>query len=456
MTATAGMMVEREGNNTALQSNLFTVKTQSNDLTGVVTGAIGGSDRQDYFRIDIAQGVTDARFSLSNLSANLNLEIRNTSGRLMGSGVRAGTRSEAVTIRFLPAGTYYIRVFKGTPSARSQYSVAFSGRVGSDGPAIPRSLDVESNDTPATARSVGTMTPGRTKVLTGSLNEGDSEDWYKVPVLANGSLKVDLTGMSADLDVEVQDSTGNRLGVSDFGGQTSEQISLTGLPSGDYFVRIWNFQRNSFQDAGSEHNNSNYTLSLLTARGTSPATVVGQRPATQSLAFDVGALPETSELVIRGNLSRGYSDWYKFQVPHSNWEAYLELTGPDEDPLRESLDWPLPAGTYFLNVGLSSGYAGFPRHWGERPRIEDRVSTKLPLAFGWGSLTLDAWIRRHLDEDLRTGRLPPDSKQWWLSASLLDATGRDLHRMSIEMSGGGSYRLALRAEPVVYPEIPGL
>ncbi|MFM7167105.1 MAG: PPC domain-containing protein, partial [Planctomycetaceae bacterium] len=264
MTALIGGFYEREGNNSAAQANDLEV-AQSDLLNSVYSraeGQIGGTDTQDFFRLQLDQPVSNARVSLYNLTADLDVQLRNESGRILASGTRSNFASELLTMPTLSAGTYYIRVYRGVVSARSSYSLSFQSTPSNIpvNPPTPPSLtgDVEPNNSRLMAGSVGSLTSGVTRTVSGSVTSGDREDWYRVPVGANGSLQIDLTGMTADLDVEVQDSSGNVVGSSTNSSSTSEQIRLNGLSSGDYFVRIYRFST-----AG-----SGYRLSTLVRTGT--------------------------------------------------------------------------------------------------------------------------------------------------------------------------------------------
>ncbi|MFN9288069.1 MAG: PPC domain-containing protein, partial [Planctomyces sp.] len=85
------------------------------------------------------------------------------------------------------------------------------------------------------------LTSGVANNVYGSLTGSDQEDWYRVPVGASGTLQIDLTGMSADLDVDIRDSSGNIVGSSDAALSADEQIRLTGLSAGNYFVRVYRY-----------------------------------------------------------------------------------------------------------------------------------------------------------------------------------------------------------------------
>lgn len=75
-----------------------------------VSDFIGNADRTDYYRFSLS---TDSRFSLtlSNLSADADVQLLDAQGRAIAGSVAAGTASEAIT-RNLTAGTYYVQVYQ--------------------------------------------------------------------------------------------------------------------------------------------------------------------------------------------------------------------------------------------------------------------------------------------------------------------------------------------------------
>jgi hypothetical protein len=336
MTALIGGFYENESNNSASQANDLEV-AQSELLNSVwsrVEGQIGGTDTQDFFRLQLDQMVTDARISLYNLSADLDVQLRNSSGRLLASGTRSNFASELLSIPSLPAGTYYIRVYRGVTSARSMYSAAFSATpsnspVTPPTPVTPPVLtgDAEPNGSRETAGSVGQLTSGVANNVYGSLTGSDQEDWYRVPVGASGTLQIDLTGMSADLDVDIRDSSGNIVGSSDAALSADEQIRLTGLSAGNYFVRVYRYS-----DAG-----SSYRLSALVNEGapvtpptpTPPPVVVGvdAEPNNDRLsASPFGTMQSGVTTSVSGSLTSAESyDWFQLNISDTT-SMTVELT----------------------------------------------------------------------------------------------------------------------------------
>ena len=83
-----------------------------------------GTDREDWFRIRL-NGRTSGTISLSGMFQDLDLQLRDSSGRVIRRSINGGTRTDTIRVNSLAAGDYYVRVYKGTTSARSAYALRF-------------------------------------------------------------------------------------------------------------------------------------------------------------------------------------------------------------------------------------------------------------------------------------------------------------------------------------------
>jgi Subtilase family/Bacterial pre-peptidase C-terminal domain len=124
----------------------------------------------------------------------------------------------------------------------------------------------------ATARNVVGVENGRIN-LSEFVGVGDSEDYYRFTINRNSDLSLRLDGLSADADLQViQDN--NRNGIVDWpdiigrslnDDSTPEDISLLGLTSGTYYVRV-----SSYSNAS-----TNYNLTLAATPGTGFSSIYG-------------------------------------------------------------------------------------------------------------------------------------------------------------------------------------
>ena len=352
MTVVMAGFMEVEPNNSMAQANeMVTIEpTLSSGISANLAGHIGhAGDNQDLFRLNLSENVINARVIFNHsIRQNLNMQLMNESGSVISSANRLSFGSKMLQAASLPAGTYYIRVFRSTSTAASQWSATLTGtRVGAPAaaPESPSSgIDVEPNNSRALAGSLGTLTPDVSTVVRGSLTGSDPEDWYRVPVDSSGALTIQLTGMTADLDLEVQDSNGATLRTSSNGSNDNETIALTGLSAGDYFIRIKRFLGAS----------SNYTL---TAVANSSASTPGTNTSMET-ALNLGSAAAGGSVTANGNLYGG-TKWYRFQTG-SSWNGTLTLGSVTGTPSQQSVR-NLPAGTYYVSISsnlIGSNFIG--------------------------------------------------------------------------------------------------
>ncbi len=199
-----------------------------------------GTDIQDYYAF---AGSGDVAISLSGLSSDVDVQVLDRFGRVLASSTNGGNNFESINLNIAPgSGTIFIRVF------------AFSGSSN-------YVLEARNNSNAANADdllSTATVLPNpitslsRTGAVGGTGSTGDPQDYYRFELSTVRNVTVILTGLSADLDIEVLDQFGNLLFFSRNGGSSSETINMANLGIGTYFIRIHPF--------GSAI--SNYTLGL--------------------------------------------------------------------------------------------------------------------------------------------------------------------------------------------------
>ena len=308
---------------------------------GALTGAqsfsdwVGSLDTNDYYSFNVG---TPSNFSLSltGLSADADVKLLDSSGTVISSSTAGGTTSESITTQ-LSAGTYCARVYQC--SGNTNYSLSLNATA------------TPVDNTLATARNIGTLTG--TQSFGDWVGSLDTNDYYSFNVATPSNFSLSLTGLSADADVKLLDSSGGVISSSTASGTTSESIT-TQLSAGTYYARV-------YQCSG----DTNYSLSL-TATVTSvdnaldTARAVGTLTATQSFSDWVG--------------SADTNDYYSFNVATpSNFS--LSLTGLSADAdvqlldrsggvisrstasgnTSESITRQLSAGNYYVRVYQCSG-----------------------------------------------------------------------------------------------------
>ena len=90
-----------------------------------VYGSTGsGTDTQDWGRFTVS-GPTSGTIQLSGMTQDLDIELYNSRGSIIGRSIRTGTSTETITLTNLATGTYYVRVIPGVTGARSAYALRF-------------------------------------------------------------------------------------------------------------------------------------------------------------------------------------------------------------------------------------------------------------------------------------------------------------------------------------------
>jgi Flp pilus assembly protein TadD len=302
---------------------------------------VGSVDIDDYYSFNVT---TPSNFSLSltGLTANADVQLLNSSGTVITTAAATGSTSESIT-RELSAGTYYARVYRY--SGDTTYGLSLT--------ALP--VDNAGN-TLATARAVGTLTA--TQSFSDWVGSVDTNDYYSFNVGTQSNLTLSLTGLSADADVQLLNSSGTVITTSAAGGSSSESITRQ-LSAGTYYARVYRYS-----------GDTNYSLSLnATAVAPVPidnagntldtARIVGTLTATQSFSDWVG--------------SADIDDYYSFNVTTLS-NVNLNLTGLSADvdlyllnssgtvissseaggTTSESITRQLSAGTYYARVNRYS------------------------------------------------------------------------------------------------------
>jgi len=251
-TCQYNLTINVPGTNTSIANDFFESPTRNDsrinatDLTAPTTGLKGAgfhawenlsisSADQDWFKLKLENtGVLGnyvaAVFDTS--IGDLDLEIyreSETTPFLQSAGVRD---VEKLDLNGLPVGTYYVHVLGYSGATNPNYVLAVN---------TPGSDRYEDNDTQDKARTLTRSTAQQTWT---DLSV-DDPDWFKINLPSNGTnndfVRIDLTNSLGDLDLEIYDANQQRIDYS-AGVVNSEQISLDGLETGDYFVKIFGYR----------------------------------------------------------------------------------------------------------------------------------------------------------------------------------------------------------------------
>jgi Clostripain family/Bacterial pre-peptidase C-terminal domain len=340
---------------------------------------VGSTDTNDYYKFSI-DSPSNLNLSLTGLTADADVQLLNSTGTVITSSASAGTTSETIATQ-LSTGNYYVRVYPY--SGNSNYNLSLS--------ATP--IDNAGN-TLSTARNIGTLTTNQT--FSDWVGSTDTNDYYKFSIGSPSNLNLSLTGLTADADVQLLNSTGTVITSSTAAASASESI-ISQLNTGTYYVRVYPY-------SGS----TNYNLSLS---ATAVPDLAGNT-LTTARAITVGTTPTTFSDWVG---SSDTNDYYKFTlVQTSNFNVSLNGLTSDADiqllnstgtvissslssgVTEDTITQQLVAGTYYVRVYPYSGNTNYNLNVSATPVITDNagntLSTARSITIGATTTNFSDWV----------------------------------------------------------------
>lgn len=211
------------------------------DQTRTLMDFVGEVDGDDYFRFTLTS-ISDVAISISGLEQG-DVEVvlgRNLSqtdiGRVyIATSDEEGNATEFIEEKLLPVGDYFIRLSR--VSGNTHYQI----RIASTIAAVP--IDKAGNVI-ENSFDLGSLTSTiNSSDFVGSI---DPIDIYKFSVSSLVGVRIELTGLEADADIELfRDINGDgqltrdeRLASSVLAGTEDEVMTMLGLLPGTYFIRV--------------------------------------------------------------------------------------------------------------------------------------------------------------------------------------------------------------------------
>jgi hypothetical protein len=194
-------------------------------LPSTTSGSLSTSEDWDYYKFTVT-GAGRVTLALSGLGANADLYLRGPGPTYtqLAQSVTAGTADESIIYDLPGAGTYYVEV---SPTAElgatgTNYDLAVSFVSFADG-----------NDTWQLAPTVAVPSTTASDIYGGA-----DIDWFTFMTPTAGQVTVTLSGLSADLDIELYDGALTLRDSATTRGTGTETVTFT-APSGEiYFVKI--------------------------------------------------------------------------------------------------------------------------------------------------------------------------------------------------------------------------
>ncbi|MBK1986088.1 CHAP domain-containing protein [Sphaerospermopsis aphanizomenoides BCCUSP55] len=222
------------------------------------------------------------------------MQLLNSSGGLITSSGAGGTTSESITTQ-LNTGTYYVRVYP-YGSANTNYNLSLNATA-----VAP--IDYAGNST-STARDIGTLNSRRS--FSDWVGTADTNDYYRFYVGSQSNFSLNLTGLSADADVQLLNSSGGLITSSAADGSSSESIS-TQLSAGNYYVRVFPY--------GSAETNYNLTVSATSVTSSQNEIMSYEYFVNnwQSLSWYTSPQnPFVNSYTVNGQYHDGNCTWYAY------------------------------------------------------------------------------------------------------------------------------------------------
>lgn len=339
------------------QDNTLGTAHNLGDLTGTrnFSDFVGTTDTNDYYRFSL-NGNNNVKLTLSNMTANADLQLLNSSGGMI-KALKSISSTEKAMFATLNAGTYYVRAYP-VGTANTNYDLSLN--------AIPDNP----GNTRDTAQDLGNLTA--TKDVSDFIGTTDTNDYYRFTLNGNSNFKLVMNGLTANADVELMNSSGGVITRSVATGSTAESISRN-LSAGTYYVRVY--------PVGGA--NTNYNLSLQAIADNAGNTLgtarnIGNLTGTKNFSDFVGAIDT--------------NDYYRFSLttPSSSTIAinnttantgiqFLNSSGgvidsfTTNDTEGNALFGEFNAGTYYIriypigsaNTNYDLNLVAFPGGWGE-------------------------------------------------------------------------------------------
>ena len=117
---------------------------------------LGFGDKEDYYKFVVSANNTTGTASMNGFSADINLFVYNSMGKLVASSTKTGLTNELITGK-MNAGTFYFKVLLAGTAA-TEYNLNFSLTAPSASAVKPNSLQLFSNSSPLTGSSDAALT----------------------------------------------------------------------------------------------------------------------------------------------------------------------------------------------------------------------------------------------------------------------------------------------------------
>ncbi|MDA9854578.1 clostripain-related cysteine peptidase [bacterium] len=292
--------------------------------TAVTSSNFHSSSDEDFYSFSLngsqSLGI-EAVFAHSD--GDLDIELLDSNGNWIDAST-TGSDNEYLSLSGLAAGTYTLNAYGYDGATVDNYSVRFIEESfenwwdtydnwwdwqEADQASNISADSYEDNDTFATATDLGSISTS-TDYNNLTVDSSGDDDWFKFNYDASTRLdvRIGFDGTAADLDMDLYDANWNWIDGS-YGVEGSEEVSLVGLASGEYYLSIYEYNYGTVAD---------YDLNLEVTAGAAIADLNDQYEPNDSFADATDMGDATGEgSVTELTLTSGDVDWYKAYFPNN-------------------------------------------------------------------------------------------------------------------------------------------
>jgi Domain of unknown function (DUF4394)/Bacterial pre-peptidase C-terminal domain len=236
----------------------------------VFSDSLSQSDKFDFYKLRLSSR-SALTGTLDRLSENADLALYGSNQKRIAFSSKADKQTESLTA-VVDAGDYFVRVQRKSGSPKYRLSLSSAVPPDEAGNATTAARIITAGSTATTFKdAVGTT---------------DTDDFYKIDTTAFSNLGLSLTGLSADANVQILNSTGAVIRSSVASGATSESINA-GLAAGTYFIRVF---------PGANTSTTNYDLSVTL----NPLKFVGLTDDNKLVSFSAGGSTSATNVAVTG------------------------------------------------------------------------------------------------------------------------------------------------------------
>ena len=221
------------GNN---RENASVINLDGNGTTKTFTDLIGGGDTNDYYRFS-AGSISNINLTLDGLSADADVRLLDSNGNTISISNNGGRTAESIS-RTLNVGDYYIEVYPWSGDFTSYNLNLSTTALDFAGNSLNEALGIELNSA--------------TQTFTDWLGSTDTNDYYRFTLDKTSILELTLDGLSADAHVQLLDSSGRTISISNKSGINAESISQF-LDADNYYIKVY---------PGNNNANTSYNLNV--------------------------------------------------------------------------------------------------------------------------------------------------------------------------------------------------